>query len=47
MSEPHPPDRMLAEVASLLNLLGGIAPKHLVVVGAWVREGNESRLRAG
>jgi hypothetical protein len=27
---------MLAEVASLFHLLGGIAPKHLVVVGGLV-----------
>lgn len=32
----HPPDRMLAEAASLVNLLGGIAPKHLVIVGGLV-----------
>lgn len=36
-NEPvHPPEPMLAEVASLFHLLGGIAPKHLVVVGGLV-----------
>ena len=32
----HPPDKMIGEVASLFHLLGGIAPKHLVVVGGLV-----------
>jgi hypothetical protein len=32
----YPPDRLLAEAASLFNLLGGIAPKHLVIVGGLV-----------
>jgi len=32
----HPPEQMIGEVASLFSLLGGIAPKHLVVVGGLV-----------
>jgi hypothetical protein len=32
----HPPEPMLAEVASLFHLLGGMAPKHFVVVGGLV-----------
>lgn len=32
----HPPEQMIDEVASLFSLLGGIAPKHLVVVGGLV-----------
>lgn len=37
MSEPrHPPAALLTEVASLFHLLGGMAPRHLVIVGGLV-----------
>jgi hypothetical protein len=32
----HPPDELIAEAASLLYLIGGMRPKHLVVVGGLV-----------
>ena len=34
--EKHSPDTMIAEAASLLHLLGGMTPKHLVIVGGLV-----------
>jgi hypothetical protein len=34
--QKHPPETLITEAASLLHLLGGMTPKHLVIVGGLV-----------